>query len=85
MLIPNAENKDQIGAFWLQNLNLSFLSREKKTIIMEIRVVDACVIETSNRFCFFYGRDYCALRKAVVAIHSVWALVMSDRGDLMMK
>ncbi len=30
ILIPNAENKDRTGAFWLRNLNLSFFYREKK-------------------------------------------------------
>ncbi len=30
MLIPNAENKDRTGAFWLKNLNLSFFYGEKK-------------------------------------------------------
>ncbi len=28
-MIPNAENKDRTGAFWLRNLNLSFFFREK--------------------------------------------------------
>jgi hypothetical protein len=30
ILIPNAENKDQSGALWLQNSNLNFFFREKK-------------------------------------------------------
>ncbi len=28
--IPNAENKDRTGAFWLRNLSLSFFMRRKK-------------------------------------------------------
>ncbi len=42
--MQNAENKDRTGAFWLQNLNLSFFDGEKKTAIMKMRV---CVYKAS--------------------------------------
>jgi hypothetical protein len=59
IFILNAENKGRSSALWLRNLNLSFfLSRKKKTVIMEIRVLQPSDLHASSHWESLHDSSY---------------------------